>query len=209
MKKCPYCGKDLSDTAIRCMYCRKALPEKEAEQGPSFFVRMVNTWKLIVFKPKEFFSTIVENQSHPSPLLFVAIIIIIGMIFGLLSLIISGRGESMILGVVFLNLVLIPVGIYIETAIMQFFAHMLKGQGDFDTSLKIIAYSQATLIFNIIPMVGGLIAAIWGAVIAFIGIKKLHKLDTGKSVLVLIFSALLIPFIGLIILFSSWLVKPV
>ena len=29
MNNCPYCNKELSDTAVRCKYCRKVLPGKE------------------------------------------------------------------------------------------------------------------------------------------------------------------------------------
>lgn len=207
MQICPRCKKEIIDFAVRCKYCRKHLLPKEAEAALSAFMRMFGTWKLIVFKPKEFFDTMAKNSPDQGPLLFAMIVIVVGMIFGIIGTVTSGHWKLYFLVSFFGSLVLMPIAIYIEAAIMQFFAHIFKGQGNYDTSFKIVAYSQASQIFNIIPFIGGIVASVWGVIIVFIGIKELYKLDTGKSLLTLVCSALLIPLISLTILTASWLIK--
>jgi len=42
MKQCPFCKKELEDTAIRCRYCRRPLPGKEATKKPFFESKQEN-----------------------------------------------------------------------------------------------------------------------------------------------------------------------
>jgi CheY-like chemotaxis protein len=204
---CPWCKKEIIGFAVRCKYCHKRLLPKEAEKALTAFAMLFRNWKRIVFKPEKFFKTMAKNYSLPGPLLFAMIAIVFGVIFGIAGTIATGHWKLYFLVSFFGSLVLMPIAIYVEAVLMQFFVQSFKGQGDYDISFKIVAYAQASRIFNIIPFIGGIVASVWGLIIVFIGIKELHKLDTNKSLFTVVFSALLIPLISLTILASSWLIK--
>ena len=58
----------------------------------------------------------------------------------------------------------------------------------FEATFRVMAYSQATQVWSVIPFVGGFIGWCWRAVIQIIGLKEAHQIGYGK-----IFVAFLIP----------------
>lgn len=201
MKTCPYCKKELTDTAIRCLYCRKVLPGKNTVKHPSIFsiefVKSIfNTWKLIVFKPKKFFDTLTKNVMHTGPVIFVMVIMTIVAFIKIIEEIIfnSQKMDPLLTLIVFVSTPFMALlGIYIFANILQFSAQKFKGEGDFGSSFKIGTYSRAAAaIFIVIPVIGKLVALIVGWITMFFGIKALHKLDTRKSILVLVCADLIV-----------------
>ena len=59
-------------------------------------------------------------------------------------------------------------------------------RADFATTLRVVCYSAAPLVFCIVPMVGSLIASIWFVAAAFIGCKFALRLSWVRTVLALL-----------------------
>src|SRR3989338_6413182 len=53
-----------------------------------------------------------------------------------------------------------------------------------------VCYSQAAQLLAVIPLLGSIVAPIWQIILLIIGLKEVHHISTGKSVL-----TVLIPFI--------------
>ena len=65
------------------------------------------------------------------------------------------------------------------------------GKQGYIATFRTIAYSQGSAVFNIIPLMGSMIATIWGIVLQVIGFKEAHRTTYGKVVLAII----VIPFV--------------
>ena len=59
-------------------------------------------------------------------------------------------------------------------------------RADFATTLRVVCYSAAPLVFCIVPMVGSLIASVWFVAAAFIGCKFALNLSWSRTVLALL-----------------------
>lgn len=59
-------------------------------------------------------------------------------------------------------------------------------RADFSTTLRVVCYSAAPLVFCIVPMVGSLIASVWFVAAAFIGCKFALNLSWGRTLLALL-----------------------
>ena len=59
-------------------------------------------------------------------------------------------------------------------------------RADFSTTLRVVCYSAAPLVFCIVPMVGSLIASVWFVAAAFIGCKFALNLSWSRTVLALL-----------------------
>jgi hypothetical protein len=62
---------------------------------------------------------------------------------------------------------------------------------DYESSFRIVTYSEGPAFFRLIPFIGDIVAPVWQLVITVIGISKVHKISIGKAILVVVLPALL------------------
>ncbi len=67
----------------------------------------------------------------------------------------------------------------------------------YETAISIVAFSQAAALFKGVPIVGGMIAAIFAMIIAVIGATETYRVTTGRAVVIALFPSIL--FWGLIL----------
>ena len=65
----------------------------------------------------------------------------------------------------------------------------------------VVAYTQATQLFGIIPIVGGFIASIYALVLHIIGLREAHEITTGRAALA-VFIPVIAALIFVVILFA-------
>ena len=160
-----------------------------------FIKKIFVIWKYVMFKPKKFFDTVPKGPWYQTSLIFGIIMMWIGTIVGyVIKAVIGSPRLSITVGAI----VLAPFFLYLFAAVQHFFIRIFKGAGNFDATFKIMAYSEAIAIFTSIPLIG-FIGSIWGVVIIFTGIRKLHRLSAAKTIfsmiaplVVFIFAAILI-----------------
>lgn len=58
----------------------------------------------------------------------------------------------------------------------------------FEGTFRVVAYASTAQIAGVVPIVGGLVALVWGLYLEVLGVVELHRTTTGKSV-----AAVLIP----------------
>jgi len=76
---------------------------------------------------------------------------------------------------------------------------------DFEATLRVVCFAQATSVVFLVPFCGQLIGAVWTLVLYVIGLAQAHEISTGKAA-----AAALLPLVllccccaGLAILFAS------
>lgn len=169
---------------------------------------LYETAKLVLFNPREAFSRMSLAVSLGKPILFAIILGWVGIIVGqiyqwafrstLASLMpgLFGRQDlffSKVASVV--TVVTAPVwvlfGLGIATLVIHLFLLLYGGaQRGLETTFRTLAYSEATYVFQVIPVVGGIIAVFWWLFVSILGLAQAHQTTTGRAA-----GAVLTPFV--------------
>lgn len=62
---------------------------------------------------------------------------------------------------------------------------------DYETAVSIVAFSQAASLFKGVPIVGGMIAAVFAMVIGVIGATETYRVGTGRAIVIALFPSIL------------------
>jgi hypothetical protein len=78
--------------------------------------------------------------------------------------------------------IVIVMGIFIGAGIYHLVL-MLLGQArqGFETTLRVVCYCQAASVVMLLPLCGGLVAAVWRVVIAILGLAQAHRIGRGSA----------------------------
>ncbi len=183
--------------------------EDSIERG--FFQDVFFKVKDVLFEPARFFRNLPPDEEIKESLSFGLLLGSLGSMLGLfwqVIMAVSGIFFPVIpffshfaMGIVFLVVVivaiplLVVIGLFVKSCIIHFGLFVVNaGKNGYKTTFRVVAYTQATEIFGIIPFVGSLISGIWGIIVLIVGLREAH----GTSVLRVIM-ALLIPVILLVI----------
>jgi hypothetical protein len=104
-------------------------------------------------------------------------------------------------------IILVPLAIVICLFIVAGIVHlclMIVGGANqpFETTFRVLAFTQgSTGVLQIIPVCGGLIAAVWGIVVNCIGLARAHETDTGRAVLAVFLPLVVCCGLSLVLLF--------
>ena len=87
------------------------------------------------------------------------------------------------------NVIVAPIVVVIGVFIMSVVLHVsgvLVGatkasDAGFEGSLRVVSYTMVAQLGQLVPVVGGLIALVWGIVLAVLGVSSLHRTTEGKA----------------------------
>ena len=169
----------------------------------------------LIFHPQNFFKALPEEEKKGNALLIAIISGSLGMaafIFwqGLFDLVLISESTDgsvsswgytvmILIGSFFFPMVVIFQQFFLSALIHLSLKLIKGGRLSFRQTFVIIAYGQAPLIWGIIPLIGGSLGLVWSVVVQIIGIKSVHRLSLGKSLLVFFLPVALI-FVAFIIL---------
>ena len=187
---------------------RSGLPwEHRQERG--FANAFIETLAMVLTKPDLAFRTMKTEGGLAEPLIYG---LIGGCVGGIVSLLLSLGLQSMGLfagqrdtfaalagvgvgsiALIILVPVFIVIGLFIGAAIVHLCLMIVGGANQpFETTFRVLAFTQgSTGVLQLIPVCGGVIAAVWGIVVNSIGLARAHETDTGRAVL-----AILLPVVG-------------
>lgn len=205
---CPSCGADLEAARLESVLTR---PQPRPgtpwdDRGRIGFVAaLVETTQRVLTKPSEFFASMPVVGGIGSPLLYGILVGTLGLVVAalyrevfqaLVGSTFAGLGDgaelrrimplmmggfSVVLQVVFSPLIVI-LGLFIVTVIVHVFLLMLGGarQG-FEATFRVICYSEAAALINIIPLCGGVLSGVYGMILAIIGLAAAHGIGKGTA----------------------------
>jgi len=191
--KCPKCGNRfeyLKKEEDRATEKRSATPwERRLQLG--LWKGIKQTIKSVLFSPKHMFSAMPVKDGWREPLAF-------GLLVGSISsmcaffweflmansgLLKSFGGVSISLSLpiiflifIFLSPLLVSISIFISSLIIHFLLLLVRaGNNRFEATLRVVAYSQATRIWSILPFIGSPIGWVWRSIVQIIGLKEAHE----------------------------------
>ncbi len=176
------------------------------EQKGGFWHGLIWAIKTVLFNPTKFFQSISIDNSVKYSIGFAILVSSWGSYIQFIWQFVTGMGRFPFVHlssiVLFFILLFIPVFVVIMIYISSFFTHLFlrivgSGEKGFGATLRVIAYSQAGMLWNILPIVGNFVGTIWVFVIEVIGLKTIHDTTTGRVLLAMFLPILII--IGLVI----------
>jgi hypothetical protein len=179
---------------------RSGLPwEHRQERG--FFNAFIETLVMVLTKPGEAFTVMKREGGLGEPLIYA---LIGGCVGGIVSLLFSfglqsagffadrhdtfatmtGMGAGSAAFIILVPLFVV-IGLFIGSAIIHLCLMIVGGANQsFETTFRVVAFTQgSTGPLQMIPVCGGMIAAVWALVCNCIGLARAHDTDTGRAVL--------------------------
>ena len=226
---CVSCAATLSGKTY-CSECIKTADTNAAGQANSvawenraeigLVKALISTWKNVLFNPKKFFSDMPAKAGIGSPLLFalicgsVAIIIsaAINMVMALSGASLQNVAQgtqlppkAMMVGsyavLMVISPLLVAAGVFLISAIYHLMVLIFGGKSGFRATFRVLAYTNALSIFNIIPLVGPVFVTIYSVILFVIGFKRAQKLSMIKAVVVALLPMILLFIVGFIAAF--------
>ena len=163
-----------------------------------------------IFSPKNMFSYMPVRGGLREPLAFGLLIGSISSMFAFFwGFMISGSGFPKLfegvsislsspitfLSLIFLSPLLVAIDIFISSFIIHLLLLLVKGgKNRFEATFRVVAYSQATRVWSVIPFIGSPIGWVWRSIVQVIGLSEIHETSYLRVII-----AFLIP-VGLIFL---------
>jgi hypothetical protein len=179
---------------------RSGLPWDDRQQK-GFFTAFIETLQMVLTRPAEAFTVMKREGGFSEPLIYGVVGGSVGAIAAFLFSILlhsfgmfadqrnalgamAGMGIGSI-GFIILVPLAIVIVLFIGAAIVHLCLMIVGGANQpFETTFRVLAFTQgSTGVLQLIPVCGGVIAAVWGIVVNCIGLARAHETDTGRAVL--------------------------
>jgi predicted Zn finger-like uncharacterized protein len=214
--RCPRCG-------ARFEFVRKegdeeattgrATPwEQRTQRG--LWNGVTRTIRGVLFSPRATFSKMPVLGGWRDPLAFGLLVGSIGSMFGFfwefmaasmgflnpLWSISGAVGSPLVfLLLIFLSPLFVMVNLLLTSIIFHVLLSLVRGgRNGYEATFRVVAYSQATRVWSLIPLVGGAIGWIWRLIVYIIGLKEVHQTSYGRVIF-----AFCVPFVLIILFFAG------
>src|SRR5205814_7927911 len=179
---------------------RSGLPWDD-RQEKGFFTAFIETLQMVLTRPAEAFTVMKREGGFGEPLIYAVVGGSVGAIVSFLFSLLfhslgmftdqrnplgamAGMGIGSI-GFIILAPLAIVIVLFIVAGIVHLCLMIVGGANQsFETTFRVLAFTQgSTGVLQLIPVCGGVIAAVWGIVVNCIGLARAHETDTGRAVL--------------------------
>jgi len=185
------------------------LPPIEEPQAYSGLLPAIwQTWAAACFRPREFFSSVGNNQALTPALLFGVGCVWIGLFIVSLwvAMLPPYPGEyeqvQLVINVVRMcccGWIYPLIGVFLGGLLLHLFLALFGGANrGLTTTLRVVAYAQAPALFSIVPILGSCVGSVWGLVLCIIGLAAAHRTETWRAVLAVFVPCVLCIGIGII-----------
>lgn len=156
-----------------------------------FFQALGVTVKQSLFRPVEFFSVLPKKGGLLNPLLYALIVQTIGNLGAYLSGMAVDSPffaqPKLTAGTMAVMGILVPLMVLLMLFVWSVLLHVSlllvsSTREDFETTFRVVSYSSAADLLNIVPLVGWLAAFVWKIYLLIRGIREVHHIGTGRSV---------------------------
>ncbi len=186
---------------------RSGLPWDDRQQK-GFFTAFIETLQMVLIRPTEAFTVMKREGGFGEPLIYAVVGGSVGAIVSFLFSLLfhsfgmftdqrnplgamAGMGIGSI-GFIILAPLAIVIVLFIVAGIVHLCLMIVGGANQsFETTFRVLAFTQgSTGVLQLIPVCGGVIAAVWGIVVNCIGLARAHETDTGRAALAVILAVI-------------------
>lgn len=196
----------------------------EIRCGNGFVSGVFRTLREVLFSPAVFFRRLTFSGGLGEPLAFGLLVGAVGNMFGLFWPVMMVSGGlfpfaravlgQLSAGLIFLILVVaVPICVTLSMFIYSAILHLLLlvvrgGKNGFEATFRVVAYSQAAQMWELMPVIGSWIGGVWQLVIQVIGLREIHGVSYLRIIvafllpvafLAVVIIAVVIPFLMLLV----------
>lgn len=185
-------------------------PAWEERERIGFFPAIAQTISAVLMRPSPTFAAMKQSGGLANPLLY--FVLLSSTMFAVSALYQMGATSMnpevfakglphasktafsvALIGSILISPALYVVSAFISSGITHLCLRILGGATrPFETTFRVICYAQASaMVFNLLPLCGGLIGVIWGAYCIIIGLKETHRTSGLKATLAITLPGLL------------------
>lgn len=186
-------------------------PAWEERENIGFFPAITRTVSSVLMHPSQTFSAMKQTGGLANPLLY--FVLLSSAMFAVSALyqmaavsfnpstlaanspahVSKGAFSVALVGMILISPALYVLSAFISSGITHLCLKLLGGaHRPFETTFRVICYAQASaMVFNLLPICGGLIGVIWGAYTIIIGLKESHGISGWKATLAITLPGLL------------------
>ncbi|MGR3317576.1 MAG: YIP1 family protein [Candidatus Anammoxibacter sp.] len=160
---------------------------------------MINTFTSslndIILRPRLFFSNMGIDGGYKDPLIFSYIVFFSVTILGF-ALYLLGMPQMVVLvdsnkelnsnqlfSLFFLRAIAWGVGIFLVALMYHIGFKIVGGKGNYEATYRIVTYTSATYVFNLIPRIGIIIYCLYSLYLVIFGGNIVHKIPFRKAVI--------------------------
>jgi hypothetical protein len=214
----PQAGSSESIPSVTAVGARSGLPWDDRQQK-GFFTAFIETLQMVLTRPAEAFTVMKREGGFGEPLIYAVVGGSVGAIVSFLFSLLfhsfgmftdqrnplgamAGMGIGSI-GFIILAPLAIAICLFIVAGIVHLCLMIVGGANQqFETTFRVLAFTQgSTGVLQVIPVCGGLIAAVWGIVVNCIGLARAQETDTGRAVLAVFLPLVVCCGLGFVLLF--------
>jgi hypothetical protein len=178
--------------------------EAPASVEPSVPKRFVETVRLVLFSPSQFYPRLLPSAEVTRPLIFGYGCMLAGMLLSLAWLLVIDLPKSELIenavanteGIasfhefVLVLMVLAPifaaVQMAVEVAVFHAFAKLVGGSATVKKSFQLYAYSSAAHLLKALPGIGGIMYWMARVFTQLTGVRIIHRVSTARAALVVL-----------------------
>ncbi len=191
--------------------------ERRGEIGTA--TALVETTQAVLLRPSEFYREMPVVGGLVAPLAYGLVLGYIGVVSraiydlvfsSVLGSAVSGlsvdpqlqpflkllEGGGGVLGFVMalvLGIPMMALGMFLMSGVLHLFLMMLGGASrGFEATFRVVAYSQATALLNVIPVCGSLLAGLYALVLLVIGLKEAQQISASKALMAVLLPIVLV-----------------
>ncbi|MEY2906377.1 MAG: hypothetical protein RLZZ408_848 [Verrucomicrobiota bacterium] len=185
-------------------------PAWEERDRIGFFPAIAQTISAVLMRPSPTFASMKQSGGLANPLLY--FVLLSSTMFAVSALYQMGATSMnpevfskglphasktafsvALIGSILISPALYVVSAFLSSGITHLCLRILGGSTrPFETTFRVICYAQASaMVFNLLPLCGGLIGVIWGAYCIIIGLKETHHTSGLKATLAITLPGLL------------------
>lgn len=174
---------------------------------------LVATIRLVLMAPRRLFGRMPVGLGILQPLLFAALLGLIGALFDWMWSLASGdlpfafgpdAGRMLrhgwLTGAGFvLSPITVVVMVFLRAAVFHALLTVMGGNRlGFEATFRVVAYARATRLLSVLPLCGGFLGLVWELAVTVIGLASIHECDDWKPIV-----AVLAPVLLALMLFGS------
>jgi hypothetical protein len=188
----------------------------ERREQIGFFPALVETTQQVLMGPEAFFRGMAVAGGITAPLLYGVIIGYVGIVASTLYSLVFNMafggfgalarqggaferlapflegGANLFVNLIF-GPVFIAVGLFIWSGIVHVVLMVLGGaQREFEATFRVMSYSQAASILQIVPICGSVAAVVYSIILEIIGLSHAHGISKGKAAAAVLLPILLV-----------------
>ena len=187
-------------------------PGRRAEGGDYDLSNPINSFievvRRLVYQPAIFFAGLPRRGNIINPLVFALICYEISAILGGLLGLSGGEPDRGLVPFV-VSIIAAPIagaiGLVVLSGLMHLLVRLIVGAGNsgFGATFRVASYAIVGNLVSWIPIIGSLIAVVYGIYLSAVGVREMHETTTGKAVLIVLIPGSVILLIALVGLFVA------